>query len=539
MGIEIDVTANAKGFVQAAGEAASSLNGIADALDFIAQNADFSDAQLQTLFERTASQARQAGEAAQQSYNRGTVAVNEFDRALQQTNRELRETQVALDQVTRTPAALDESLGRVDQTATRMGSDVEKSGEKIQESGKLGEAALMNLGFSSMQAGTLFTNGLSGMAEQAGTFAAFMGPSLAGIEGSFGALAWPITIAGVALAAIGGIMNTTSADASTLTTQTQDLLSTFLGTQVGGDQLDQGLRKWAKSADDFGGLSLTDLRKNLENTKVSFGGVASAIATQSLPEMQKQKKIVEDNIEALKTQAEVLRASNSGEGARADALGREADALGHVKTALDTNIDANKLAAEAEKAVAEQNHMTVDQYKAYETALADAQQAQKTFSDSLHSDLAQAGQDTSDFTTNGVLDIQKYIDHLNGITQSIIQESQNLTSVAPYLTQAGLTYVESLGAQAAPLLAKAASLSPSDPQFQALMQSWDDAGNASGKTFGSGLQGGMPGSVNGPSVKITGDDYEYQQVLQRIKNNPPTIAIPVTAAPLLGGKRVF
>jgi hypothetical protein len=389
-----------------------------------------------------------------------------------------------------------------------------------------------------MSAGSLFTDGVSGMAEQFGTFAAFMGPSLAGVEGGLGALAWPITIAGVALAALAGIMGQTSEDEATLTKQSQDLLASFLGAAAGGDALDQGLRAWAKSADDFGGVSLTDLQKDLENTKVGFGGIAAAIATQSVPQMQAQKKIVEDNIETLKTQAEVLRASNSGEGARADALGREADALGRVKTALDTNIDANKLAAEAEKAVAEQNGMTVAQYKAYETALAEAQTAQKSFSDSLHSNLEQAGADTSDFTTNGVLDIRKYVDNLNSITTSIIQESQNLTSVAPYLTQAGLTYVEGLGAQAAPLLAKAASLSPDDPQFQTLIQAWNAAGDASGKQFGTAANNAVNllGDPAPKTVKYIADVSNLQASINRI--NGQTVYVNVAARDRTGD-RVF
>lgn len=135
-----------------------------------------------------------------------------------------------------------------------------------------------------------------------------------------------------------------------------------------------------------------------------------------------------------------------------------------------------------------QTQAAQDAAAAQKQAAADASSAQASFASSLHSSLGSAGQDTKDFSTNGVVDIQKYVDHLNSITQAVQDESKNLTAVAPALTQAGLNYVEGLGTAAAPLLAEAAKLDPASPQYQALMTSWNAAGAAASTNFGSAVR---------------------------------------------------
>lgn len=145
-----------------------------------------------------------------------------------------------------------------------------------------------------------------------------------------------------------------------------------------------------------------------------------------------------------------------------------------------------------------------------------AQTAQQGFASSLQSSLQTAGAATSSFSLNSQQSLQQYAQSVANAVAAVQSETSNLAAIAPSLTSAGLQYVEGLGSAAAPALAEAVNLGPSNPAYQALVSSWNAAGAAAGTSFGKGIQ-----AAPTPTIKPTVEGVSPSTFEQGSKNLPP------------------
>jgi hypothetical protein len=488
-GISIDIAADTKSFVTNTEAMASALQDVADQLDVMAKAGDQGAATVSQAMREAQVATEQAGNAARQAAEKWS----DFRPAVLQSD-----------------AAFADLATKAQASSEKVVASSEKVGEKVQESGKLGEAALMNMGFSSMQAGSLFTNGLQGMMEQAGTFAAFMGPSMAGVEGAVSALAWPLTIAGVALAALGGLMQNDSKDAQQLTQAVADYVNEALGSAKGSDALDEGLRKWAKSANDFGGMTLTDLKKNLKDTSIQFGDVAGAIATQSLPKMEQQKKAVDDLAQAIDN-GFVPSSKVTSEGLR------------NVSETLNKNIEQQKLYKQVLEDVAQQaGFKTVAAYQLHEQAIAADTKAQQDWNNTLKQGFSSAAEASGDWAQSTKVDLNQVANNLNEYNAMIARLPQDeIAATKAGLSGAGLAYIESLpnGSEILDQMA----LNPGSPGAQALIAAANQTGQNLGKSTNDGVD--AVGDPKTKTIKYVADTHEVEASLARL--NGQTIYVDV------------
>ncbi|WIB64367.1 hypothetical protein [Curtobacterium sp. MCBD17_040] len=455
----------------------------------------------------------------------------------------LKEAQAQTRDLSKQIDGVDKSLSKVNSGSgggsssvfKETGKAAEEMGERTEEGSKVGEAALMNLGFSAGTVGEAFT-GPSGLISQVGMFAAFLGPEL-------GPLAVPITLLGVALAAVGSSMEDDTDDASKLKDSVKSLTDQFIDsgdkTKSTASQYNAALKAILDGSTDLG-ISQAEIRKATELTGQSQSAFYRAMADTSKPAIDAQIKATRDYVQTMKSQIETdggaARSINSKaaaeKGLTAAQQGRmvkdqsELDSAKKLLSAEKEHADAldkatknTKLNASAQEESAGKTNQLTAAEQAQKQAVKDAADATQGFSDSLHGALQAAGEDTDDFTKNGVTNLAKYVKNLNSTTQSIISEAANLSSVAPGLTQAGLDYVESLGQQAAPLLAQAVKLGPSNPQYQALLNSWNAAGQASETKFSSAVKAGKQPVVT-PDVDSSKADRKLDNLKSQRPNGP-------------------
>lgn len=275
-------------------------------------------------------------------------------------------------------------------------------------------------------------------------------------QGTFGGLA---SIGGPAALAFGGIAVAVGLIGSALTaaseeseefqqkirdlaqTKLDDILSDFGDS---GDKLSQGLRKWASDADSYGG-SLTDLRKDAKDAKLSFGDLADAIATDNIPKMRQLRKATEDQIDTLRRQAASLSDGTAKGRIAADTAREHADAAARVKKQLDQNLGVYDVQQDALKALAAAEGETVQQYLAGEEAAARAQEATERFTDAISSQAATMSDTASGTLSNEAANANQYIEIQQHKIDAVQQFASNAGRVYQDVDDQTRQYLQSQG----------------------------------------------------------------------------------------------
>ncbi|GAB3608592.1 hypothetical protein GCM10027414_07170 [Humibacter ginsengiterrae] len=472
-GINISIASDVRAFQSGVDDVTKSLDNVTKELDQATQSGDAAGQSIQQAMERaqqaTAGESRQVEQAAR-TWSDFRPAVLQSDEALQRATH---------------------SAERAGTTYETVGQKAAQSGEKIQEGGKLGEAAMMNVGFSAMQAGTLFTGGVSSMTEQVGTFAAFMGPSMAGIEGAIGGLAWPITIAGVGLAALGGIIGQTTDDTKGLTQATNDLVNEFEGGIKGINDYDSALRAWAKDSTDYGGEGLAETARDVKSIGLGFNDVAGTITGKSIPAINQMLRTL-DNI---KEMDDKLAESPLGTAKTIKAAEDEAAANDRVREALSKRRQALQDAENEEKVMAEAMGMTVAQYQAYEQAVQQAQTDQDNWTSAVSQSFSQAATASDDYLKGQAVNWQQEQTNL----QEVIDAYNKFPVTISQLTKDGLDAAGKEFAESNFTPAQLEQFMTLPPDQRAKMVSqWNEAGKDAKKGLADGISAGDLSSVTVP-----------------------------------------
>jgi hypothetical protein len=445
----------------------------------------------------------------------------------------------------------------VAESSEKAGDAVKESGEKIEEGSKVGEAALMNLGFSAGTAGELF-DGPSGLLSSVGTFAAFLGPAL-GPE-----LAIPITVLGVALSAVSGFFQQDTESAQQLQSTIQSLTKTFidngdagkLSTKETNDALEQLAETSGKT-----GSELSDMRENAETSNVSFKGLADAIGSSNVPVLEEYRKHLEDSTAAIQKNATVVHTAQGEEyeytsaqqkhldsnKALLDSINDQITAQGKAKNSQEAYTAAAEKASAQDKSIAAANTLAVKTDAATRAAAAQrihdsenmAKAATQSYASSVQDAYAKAGSDIDDYVKNGKFDLDAYQKDLEKNADAIASYQSNIQKAIVLLAKGGhdqaIDYLEKLGPDAAPLIA--AFIKAPAKQQASLEQEWDTLGSAAGSSFASSTQRQVNAADIIAKIKLEADESAVQASIQRIQRQ--TVTIGVNMVPLGTGSRKF
>lgn len=304
-------------------------------------------------------------------------------------------------------------------------------------------------------------------------------------------------VAGALLAGGIGILSTQlqNADANNelLQQHVADLAGQLIETGHDGDQalgtiVDQ-LKNLATTTDPAQ-VSLAKLLKIARDAGASYKDLASAYSgnARGLGDLIEKE---ERHRDALVAEANATDRSSQQGNLRQGQLNRQAVAS---QTYIDKLKEAKKTtdaAAEADAAYAKAGGPELQ-------AKADATQA---YSDSVQSAYADAGSSIDDFTTKGKVSLDKYNDYVEKQRAAIENYQANVVTASQTLSQDALNYLESLGADAAPLLQ--AYIDAPNKMKTRTAANWDALGHDSAASYTAGLKGGIPSSVPGPVITPT------------------------------------
>ena len=180
------------------------------------------------------------------------------------------------------------------------------------------------------------------------------------------------------------------------------------------------------------------------------------------------------------------------------ASGEIADSLTDVQTSMEAAAAAEKLYVEAGG-----------------PELVAKAEATAAYAESIQSGLLDAGGSWEDFATKeGGVDLAGYLANFAEKTAAIQNYQANVSTASASLNTEALGYIQTLGADAAPLLA--AYVNAPTEQKAELEKVWASLGKAGGESFTADLAKNTPTSVEGPSVTIDADSKAYDAVVRKI-----------------------
>lgn len=180
------------------------------------------------------------------------------------------------------------------------------------------------------------------------------------------------------------------------------------------------------------------------------------------------------------------------------AAGGISESLTEVKASMDEAAAAEKLYVEAGG-----------------PALVAKAEATAAYADSIQSELLDAGEAWEDFAREeGGIDLAGYLANFAEKTAAIQNYQANVSAASATLNTEALGYIQSLGAEAAPLL-DAYVNAPLDQKAE-LERVWATLGQAGGESFTADLAKNTPTSLEGPSITLDADSRAYDAVVQKI-----------------------
>jgi hypothetical protein len=368
------------------------------------------------------------------------------------------------------------------------------------------------------------------------TFSSFDGSAQSfvdGIQGTLGGLVGslgPIGLAAGAAGALGiglinGALGKADEDTQQFRQDVADLATDLIETGRDGEHsigyiVDQ-LKKMATETDP-NAVSLKKIHDQAKQLGVPFKDLAIAYASGG--------DALDAQIESLKKLSKQTAQSSTDFGNFGSSL---SNANNKAVSGIQDQIKALEHQRDEQKAAAAEEHDYVA------TGAADLE-AKADLIGKVNEAYDDAAGSVSDYVDaeSGVFDTSKYIAAMQQKETALREYQQNLVDFGGSLGPEATGYLESLGADQASTLLEAYKNATAD-QKTTLQQIWEQAGSDNSGSYVSGFKNGIPTSIDGPTVKVHGDDSDYQAVIARIKANPPKITIPTTAAVYIGGKRVY
>jgi len=189
------------------------------------------------------------------------------------------------------------------------------------------------------------------------------------------------------------------------------------------------------------------------------------------------------------------------------AAGGIADDLTKVKASMDAAAEAEKLWVEAGGPELEA--------KAEATA---------AYAESVQSALLEAGDSWEDFAKEeGGIDLAAYLANFAEKSAAIANYQANVAAASSTLNTEALGYIQSLGAEAAPLLD--AYVNAPLEQKGDLEKVWATLGKAGGSSFTDDLAKNVPDSLEGPSITLDADSTAYDKVVRKLTESKIRVTV--------------
>jgi hypothetical protein len=254
-------------------------------------------------------------------------------------------------------------------------------------------------------------------------------------------------------------------------------------------------------ATEDGETTLSDLRETADDAGVPFEKLAKAMAgdSEALGELL---AATEEQIDALDKQ-NVSQDAVAGSGLRAaSAADTQRAGLIALREKLEEQKETQDAASESAQNYADTNA----------AALAAAAESAEDYSDSVQDAYADAGASIDEFTENGTFNLQKYTEESKKQADAVAAYQLNMATLSKTLSEEALSYVASLGPDAAPLI-DAFVKAPLDQQ-QATADVWSRLGQTSTDAFGNKVQTNLNGSNFSSTVDLQANDAALQRYLR-------------------------
>lgn len=252
---------------------------------------------------------------------------------------------------------------------------------------------------------------------------------------------------------------------------------------------------------DNAGNSLTKLQKLSHDTGISYQDLAQAYAGNGrglTTLLASQKR----HLQALQDQRIAQNDVTGGINRAPSAISRQIAAQENLIGTLEQTRKKQQQAAKDQKAYLESGAEAIDL----------AAQAAEGYASSVQQSYQQAGADVKDYVEKGVFNLDKYQAATEKNAQAVIDYQKNIATATGLLGKSGhdaaISYLESLGPDAAPLIA--AFLKAPAAQQKALEQTWDTLGSAASTSFGTSLQTNLDAHPRTQKVKLVPDDSAVQ-----------------------------
>lgn len=485
MAIRIDFLSNTRAVTRDAATLGDTFEKVADALDDVATHAHKSGAKISSEY---------------------TEAGRDGERAAERLEKSFKE-------------ASDKTAASSKQGAEKLSSNLEHSTRETSEAVKtVKEETLANASetFSSFDGSAQsFADGIQGIF---GGVVADLGPigAAAGAAGALGI--------GLISSAMANGQEQSEAFKQDVSDLADDLVTTGSRGQASLAKVVSVLQDLA-TGQDSAGNSLGKLHEMAHDTGISYKDLAQAYAGNGhglATLLVSQKK----HLAALEAQRVAQNDVTGGINRAPSAISKQIEAQQKLISTLEQQRKKQVAAAKDQKDYIESGAEALDRQA----------QAAQSYADNVQSAYAQAGADISDYVKNGKFDLNAYQKAMEANAAAIVNYQANMATATAQLGKDGhdkaITYLESLGPDAAPLIA--AFIKAPAAQQKSLEATWDTLGGAASSSFNSGLQQGLNAVQPSVAVRVYADMSDVDKKINGLKNSQVLIPFGIAPNPGLG-----
>lgn len=356
-----------------------------------------------------------------------------------------------------------------------------------------------------------------------------------GIQGTLGGIVSNIGPVGAAIGAAGAIglglfmqhMEKMEERAQEIRERASELTEEYINTGQAGrvsfETITDAMRDLATETDKEA-YKLADLAKLAQEV----AGIDIAVGAQALAG---NSQAIDDQIAKTEELIAARRDSLREDQLYYDESQQLADEL------TDTQLKGMKSYLEALEQEQEAQQLAREQYEAWVAAGGelDQQRAESAVeaSESIQEALLEQGAAVEDFINeeSGLFDTSAYLAAFEERAQAVKDYQANMSTISKSLNDEALSYIQSLGIEAAPML-QAYINAPLEEQ-QRLEEVWASLGKTATDSYLYELQNNMPESIEGPSVNVGPvNDWALQEWMRR-----PRVVNIETVAHLPRGER--
>jgi hypothetical protein len=498
MAINIDIAANVRSFQGATRDVSRGLDDVADSLDDLARD--------------TQRSAERAGDALSSGLEDG---ARDASRATQRLGDDIgdnvqdgtRDAERATEQLERSFRDLADGVARSTRTAgTEVGTNVRRGTDDASEG--LGELRDEANGTAREAAASFDGSAASiGDAFQEVAANAFAGFGPAGAAAGLAAAAG----LGLIFAQLEKNGELTDANKEAAAELAAEYIETGRRGEASIGYLVDQLKELATATGD-GETSLRDLRDAADKSGSSYEDLARAYSGNA----DGIDELIEKNRDLLKATEEQLEADQEGLAYRDRAYSSS------TTTGLEQYIKYLEEARDTAASAADQQRNFAE---AGGPELEAAAEAAEDYSSAVQDAYADAGAAIDEYVEDGVFNLQKYTEESQKQADAVAAYQQNMVTLSQTLSDEALSYIASLGPEAAPLID--AFVKAPLAQQQQTADVWSRLGQTSTDAFGNKVETNLNGANFSANVRLDPDasairDYlnvtKTQNVLLRVQN---------------------